>query len=142
MTTEFDRFRARRARVLQAIAARGVFGFDAAYPIEQIDAELPELLADAPALFYGIGSIPRSDEQAQRRLDAVRARARGHVTAPGMTLTIEPGRYIRPAPNVPERFEHIGIRIGDDVPVTPAGCAVLMHEAPKRPEDIAAPMRG
>jgi Xaa-Pro aminopeptidase len=62
--------------------------------------------------------------------------------APGMTLTIEPGLYIRPAPNVPERFEHIGIRIEDDVLVTPAGCEVLTHEAPKRPEDIEALMRG
>jgi Xaa-Pro aminopeptidase len=62
--------------------------------------------------------------------------------APGMTLTVEPGLYIRPAPKVPERFEHIGVRIEDDVLVTPSGCEVLTHEAPKRPDDIEALMRG
>ncbi|GAB4464841.1 MAG: aminopeptidase P N-terminal domain-containing protein [Burkholderiaceae bacterium] len=61
---------------------------------------------------------------------------------PGMALTVEPGLYIRPAPNVPESFEHIGVRIEDDVLVTPAGCEVLTHEAPKRPDDIEALMRG
>lgn len=60
---------------------------------------------------------------------------------PGMTPTIEPGLYIRPAPNVPEPFEHIGVRIEDDVLVTPTGCDVLTHEAPKRPDDIEALMR-
>ncbi len=62
--------------------------------------------------------------------------------ASGMTLTVEPGLYIRPAPNVPEPFEHIGVRIEDDVLVTPSGCEVLTHEAPKRPDDIEALMRG
>ncbi|GMV59795.1 MAG: Xaa-Pro aminopeptidase 1 [Betaproteobacteria bacterium] len=62
--------------------------------------------------------------------------------APGMTLTIEPGLYIRPAPNVPEPLEHIGVRIEDDVLVTPTGREVLTHEAPKRPDEIEALMRG
>jgi Xaa-Pro aminopeptidase len=50
---------------------------------------------------------------------------------PGMTLTVEPGCYIRPAENVPECFWNIGVRIEDDVVVTARGCEVLTHGAPK-----------
>lgn len=50
---------------------------------------------------------------------------------PGMTLTVEPGCYIRPADSVPEAFWNIGIRIEDDVLVTEAGCEVLTAAAPK-----------
>ncbi len=50
---------------------------------------------------------------------------------PGMTLTVEPGCYIRPAEDIPECFWNIGIRIEDDVVVTSAGCEVLTREVPK-----------
>ncbi len=60
---------------------------------------------------------------------------------PGMTLTVEPGLYLRPAPNVPVRFENIGVRIEDDVLVTASGHEVLTRGAPKRPEDVEALMR-
>jgi len=50
---------------------------------------------------------------------------------PGMVLTVEPGCYIRPADDVPEHFWNIGVRIEDDVAVTPDGCEVLTHGAPK-----------
>jgi Xaa-Pro aminopeptidase len=59
---------------------------------------------------------------------------------PGMVTTVEPGLYIRPAPNVDERFHHIGIRIEDDVVVTPQGCEVLSIDAPKSVADIEAVM--
>ncbi|MFZ4874775.1 aminopeptidase P N-terminal domain-containing protein [Janthinobacterium sp. Mn2066] len=39
----------------------------------------------------------------------------------GMVLTVEPGIYVRPGPGVPEQFWHTGIRIEDDVLVTPQG---------------------
>jgi Xaa-Pro aminopeptidase len=55
---------------------------------------------------------------------------------PGMTLTVEPGCYVRPAPGVPERFCNIGIRIEDDVLVTDAGCEVLTAAAPKTIAEI------
>jgi Xaa-Pro aminopeptidase len=60
---------------------------------------------------------------------------------PGMTLTVEPGLYIRAADDVPEPLRDIGIRIEDDVLVAAAGCEVLSAEAPKRIEDIEALMR-
>jgi Xaa-Pro aminopeptidase len=60
---------------------------------------------------------------------------------PGMTLTVEPGLYIRAAADVPEPLRDIGIRIEDDVLVAADGCEVLSAEAPKRIEDIEALMR-
>lgn len=59
---------------------------------------------------------------------------------PGMTLTVEPGCYIRPAADVPERFFGIGIRIEDDVLVTDSGCDILTDAAPKTVADIEALM--
>lgn len=61
--------------------------------------------------------------------------------APGMTLTVEPGCYIRPAENVPEHFWNIGIRIEDDVLVTDHGCQVLTKNAVKTVTDIETLMR-
>ena len=61
--------------------------------------------------------------------------------APGMTLTVEPGLYIRAAPDVPERLRGIGVRVEDDVLVHEQGCEVLSAEAPKRIDDIEALMR-
>jgi len=61
--------------------------------------------------------------------------------APGMTLTVEPGLYIRGEDDIPERLRNIGIRIEDDVLVTDAGCEVLTAEAPKAIADIEALMR-
>ncbi len=60
---------------------------------------------------------------------------------PGMVLTVEPGLYLRPAPNVPAAFHHIGVRIEDDVLVTAEGHEVLTQAAPKWPDEIEALMR-
>jgi len=60
---------------------------------------------------------------------------------PGMTLTVEPGLYIRAADDVPERLRNIGIRIEDDVLIAAGGCEVLTVDAPKRIEDVEALMR-
>lgn len=56
---------------------------------------------------------------------------------PGMTLTVEPGLYIRPADDVPEALWNIGIRIEDDVAVTASGCEVL-SSPPKTVAEIEA----
>ena len=61
--------------------------------------------------------------------------------APGMTLTVEPGCYVRPADGVPERFWNVGVRIEDDALVTTSGCEIVTAEAPKRVDDIEAVMR-
>ena len=56
----------------------------------------------------------------------------------GMTLTVEPGCYIRPGDDVPREFWNTGVRIEDDVVVTSAGCDVLTAAAPKSVRDIEA----
>ena len=56
--------------------------------------------------------------------------------APGMTLTVEPGIYIRAADDVPAEFHNIGIRIEDDVLVTDGDCEVLT----RRPRRNRSPM--
>jgi Xaa-Pro aminopeptidase len=58
--------------------------------------------------------------------------------APGMTLTVEPGLYIRAADDIPERLRDLGVRIEDDVLVTASGCEILTAEAPKSVADIEA----
>ncbi len=60
---------------------------------------------------------------------------------PGMSLTVEPGLYIRADDDVPPALRDIGIRIEDDVVVTAQGCEVLTAEAPKGIADIEALMR-
>ena len=60
---------------------------------------------------------------------------------PGMTLTVEPGLYVRPGEGVPEAYWNIGVRIEDDVLVTEAGCEVITHETPKSIDEIEALMR-
>jgi Xaa-Pro aminopeptidase len=60
---------------------------------------------------------------------------------PGMTLTVEPGLYIRAADDVPPALRDIGIRIEDDVLVTGGACEVLTAAALKDIGDIEALMR-
>ncbi|MFN4148636.1 MAG: aminopeptidase P N-terminal domain-containing protein, partial [Rhodocyclaceae bacterium] len=63
------------------------------------------------------------------------------VLQPGMTLTVEPGCYIRPADDVPAVFHDIGIRIEDDVLVTIDGCEILSADTPKAIAVIEEEMR-
>jgi Xaa-Pro aminopeptidase len=59
-----------------------------------------------------------------------------------MVVTVEPGIYVRPAPDIGERWWNIGIRIEDDALVTPTGCELLSRGAPVQPDEIEALMRG
>jgi Xaa-Pro aminopeptidase len=68
------------------------------------------------------------------------AAGRWKTLAPGMVLTVEPGLYVRPAPDVPEAFWNIGVRIEDDALVTGDGCEVLTAAAPKGVAEIEALM--
>ena len=61
--------------------------------------------------------------------------------APGMTLTVEPGCYIRPADDVPAAFWNIGIRIEDDALVTAEGSEILTADTPKTIAAIEELMR-
>jgi Xaa-Pro aminopeptidase len=58
------------------------FGFDAAFPIGELDAQLAVLLADQPALYYPVGADAEWDLRAMGWLNAVRAQARSGASAP------------------------------------------------------------
>ena len=58
----------------------------------------------------------------------------------GMTVTVEPGLYIRPGADIPAELAGIGIRIEDDVRVTADGCNVYTT-APKTVAEIEEVMR-
>jgi len=60
---------------------------------------------------------------------------------PGMTLTVEPGCYIRAADDVPASFHNIGVRIEDDVLITTSGNEILTLDAPKQIAEIELLMR-
>jgi Xaa-Pro aminopeptidase len=60
---------------------------------------------------------------------------------PGMTLTVEPGLYIRAADDVPAALHDIGVRIEDDVAVAAGQCEVLTAAAPKAIDEIEALIR-
>ena len=68
-------------------------------------------------------------------------KGKSQTLVPGMMLTVEPGTYIRPAPNVPEQFWNIGVRIEDDVLVTATGHENLTAAAPKTVADVEAACR-
>jgi Xaa-Pro aminopeptidase len=59
----------------------------------------------------------------------------------GMVLTIEPGLYVRPTPDVAEKFWGIGIRIEDDAVVTETGCELITRCVPVAADEIEAIMR-
>ena len=61
---------------------------------------------------------------------------------PGMVMTVEPGLYVaEDAEDVPDKYRGIGVRIEDDVLVTPEGFDVLTAKAPKQVEEIESLMK-
>ncbi|MDP2132513.1 MAG: aminopeptidase P N-terminal domain-containing protein [Sulfuritalea sp.] len=59
-----------------------VFGFDAAHAIGELDAKLPDLLADQPALWFSIGHDAGWDVRIATALNKVRAESRSGKRAP------------------------------------------------------------
>jgi Xaa-Pro aminopeptidase len=69
-------------------ASLDVFGFDEAHAISALDDNLIKLLANAPALFYGLGANQSLDQKVQGWLQAVRAQARAGITAPSQAIDV------------------------------------------------------
>ena len=58
---------------------------------------------------------------------------------PGVCLTVEPGLYFQPDDlTVPERYRGIGVRIEDDVLVTPTGRRNLSAALPSQADEVEA----
>jgi len=63
-------------------AAQGLFGFDAAYPIAQLDEKLAELMGNQPALFYPLGFDAAWDQRMLRLRGTVQEKIRSGIRAP------------------------------------------------------------
>jgi len=59
----------------------------------------------------------------------------------GMVMTVEPGLYFPDRPETPKALRGIGIRIEDDVLVTPRGHRVLTDGLPKTVEEVEKALR-
>mgnify|MGYP003498678110 FL=1 len=66
-------------------AALDAFGFDEAYPVGELDAQMARLLADVPAFYYAHAHNAALDAQVAGWLKAVRAQSRSGITAPART---------------------------------------------------------
>jgi Xaa-Pro aminopeptidase len=61
---------------------------------------------------------------------------------PGMCFTVEPGLYFSASdPRSPEHLRGIGVRIEDDVAITPDGFEVITSAIPKRIDEVEAWIR-
>lgn len=65
------------------------------------------------------------------------------VLETGMVLTVEPGLYLQPDDlTVPQRYRGIGVRIEDDVVITPEGYRNLSAGIPSETDAVEAWVRG
>jgi Xaa-Pro aminopeptidase len=60
---------------------------------------------------------------------------------PGMILTVEPGIYITERATADPRWWNIGVRVEDDVLVTPSGMECLSCSAPREREEVEKAVR-
>ena len=68
-----------------------------------------------------------------------KAAGNSRTLEPGMVMTVEPGIYIAADRQVVDpQYLGIGVRIEDDILVTPEGHEVLSAAIPKQPTDIEA----
>ncbi len=63
-------------------AARDAFGFDEAYPFNELEQKLPELIANRDALWHALGHDAAWDARIVAALNAVRAQTRAGKHAP------------------------------------------------------------
>lgn len=76
---ELETWNGRRPGTEGAVA---LYGADEAYPIEELDARLPEMLENVPTLFHRFGDDEQIDRSVLRALAALRAKERRGVIVP------------------------------------------------------------
>ncbi|MEV8470609.1 aminopeptidase P N-terminal domain-containing protein [Ralstonia sp. UNC404CL21Col] len=69
-------------------AAKDAFGLDEGHSVEDIDATLPKLLANAGAMAYPLAESSAFDRRMRRWLDAVRMQGRAGVSSPHQALDV------------------------------------------------------
>jgi Xaa-Pro aminopeptidase len=69
-------------------AAREVFGFDEAYPIDELSAKLADWAADRPALYTPLGLYPNWDQLVTDTLNEIRKRVRTGIAAPETVVDV------------------------------------------------------
>jgi Xaa-Pro aminopeptidase len=69
--------------------ARAQFGADEAFPIAELDQQLPEILADRERVYFHIGYDSGLDGRVMAAVNAVRGRARAGVQAPYEFVALE-----------------------------------------------------
>jgi len=71
-------------------AARTLFRFDAAYPVDALDEQMAALLADVPAVYCKLARDERLDAQLRRWLDSVRRQGRSGIRPPPALRDVTP----------------------------------------------------
>jgi len=69
-------------------AAKEIFGFDEARPIDTLPSAIADLASDRPALFTPLGLFETWDRQVTQLLNEVRNRARTGVSAPDQVVDV------------------------------------------------------
>jgi Xaa-Pro aminopeptidase len=99
------------------------FGFDAAYPIEQLDKKLAEFLVDRDTLWHAIGHDAEWDTRIAKALNEVRAQTRAGKRAPraihDLRFELDRMRLVKDAPKPTSS----SARPTSPAPATPAPCA-------------------
>ena len=69
-------------------AAAETFGFDAAYPVEELDARIVEILKNQPRVYYPFGRGAALDNRVAGWLAAVRSQVRSGCVAPAQIVDL------------------------------------------------------
>jgi Xaa-Pro aminopeptidase len=64
-------------------AARKIYGFDEAWPIDALDEKLPQLLANQPSVHFASGADAAWDKRVIDCMNRVRSQTRTGISAPG-----------------------------------------------------------
>ncbi|MBN2195588.1 MAG: aminopeptidase P N-terminal domain-containing protein [Polyangiaceae bacterium] len=83
--------------------APDALGVDAAFPLAELEAELPKLLENVSRLFFRLGRDRRLDDRVLEAVDRVRARARQGVFSPH--AIVDPGTVLGPLRSIKSAAE-------------------------------------